>query len=78
MCKTHGFLGGSPDGIVIDTKAVDTSGLIEMKYIQTQETETLNDALVRKRICVLENNSIKINNKHQYYYQIQQQMFATI
>ena len=48
-----------------------------MKYVQIFESETLSDALVRKRICILENNKIKLNNRHQYYYQIQQQLFVT-
>jgi hypothetical protein len=50
---------------------------MEMKYIQTLKSETLNDALLRKRIRVLKDNSITVNNKHQYYFQIQQQMFVT-
>ena len=76
VSKTHGFLGASPDEIVTDTEDEDTSGL-KGRYVQTLESETLSDALVRKRICILENNKIKLNNRHQYYYQIQQQMFVT-
>ena len=56
VSKTHGFLGASPDGMVTDTKAVEKSGLLEMKYIQTLESDTINDALLRKRICVLQDN----------------------
>ena len=78
VSKTHSFLGASPDGIVCDPEANgETTGLIEMKYIQTLDSETLEDALLRKGICVLKENNITVNTKHKYYFQIHQQMFVT-
>ena len=53
VSPTHGFLGASPDGIVSEMKdSSESSGLLEMKYIQTNDSESLEDALLRKKICV--------------------------
>lgn len=70
----HPFLGASPDGIV--TADTGESGLLEVKFIQTFESETVEQALVRKRICVLQ-NEVHLNTKHQYFYQVQHQMYVT-
>ena len=78
VSPTHGFLGASPDGIVheiIDN--TESSELLELKYIQTNDSESLRDALLRKRICVTSDNSIVVNTKHKYFYQMQFQMFVT-
>ena len=71
---SHGFLASSPDGIVHDPCHDPAEGMLEMKYIQMKEGETLNDALARKRICVCDNGELKVNRNHQYFYQIQHQM----
>ena len=73
VSKTHPFLGASPDGIVSDS---ESSGLLEVKYIQMEESETLEEALIRKRICVKISGILEIHKKHQYYFQLQQQMFV--
>jgi hypothetical protein len=77
ISQSHGFLAATPDAHVLDPSVSVPNGLLEMKYIQMNDTETLNQALLRKRICVKGNDKLTINNKHQYYYQIQQQMFVT-
>ena len=78
VSSTHGFLGASPDALVSDPSETDSKGLLEVKYIQVHENESLNEALVRKRICVQGNcSAVNMNKKHQYYFQIQQQMFVT-
>lgn len=77
VSKTHGYLGASPDGLVSDPSFVPPSGLLEMKYIQVLEEETLQDALLRKRICTVENDKLQINKTHKYNYQIQHQMYVT-
>jgi len=76
VCESHPFLGASPDGIVNDN---GDTGLIEMKYIQQSDDETLNEALIRKRICINNagNTQICMNTKHKYYYQVQHQMYVT-
>ena len=71
---SHSFLGASPDGIVNDH---GDSGLLEMKFIQQSETETLEEALIKKRICKAINSNLELNKNHQYFYQVQQQMFVT-
>jgi hypothetical protein len=42
------FLGASPDVLVEDPSLSDPKGLVEIKYIEMNEDETLSDALVRK------------------------------
>ena len=71
---SHCFLASSPDGLVHDPSHDPAEGMLEMKYIQMKEGETLNDALKRKRICVCDNGELKVNRNHQYFYQIQHQM----
>jgi hypothetical protein len=73
----NGFLGASPDGIVCDPSFADSKGLLEMKFIQTEEEESLEDALVRKQICVRNGSTIHMNKSNKYYYQIQQGMYLT-
>ena len=41
-----------------------------------EESETLEEALIRKRICVKNNGILEIHKKHQYYFQVKQQMFV--
>ena len=47
-----------------------------MKYIQMKGSETLEEALIRRRICVKISGILEIHKKHQYYFQVQQQMFV--
>lgn len=74
---TDGFLGASPDGMVHDPSVEDPEGLLEMKYIQTDKYDSLEDALLQKRICIKDSEGIHINKRHQYFYQIQQALFVT-
>ena len=48
ISKHNGFLGASPDGLVHDPSTENSEGLIELKYIQVEEHESLEDALIRK------------------------------
>ena len=77
VSKTHGHLGATPDGLVSDLQSPQPSGLLEVKYVQTSEDETPHEALLRKRICILDNETLTMNKSHQYYYQLQHQMFVT-
>ena len=64
------------DGLVEDPSVAQAQGLMEVKYIQTQDGESLNDALIRNRICINRENPV-VNTKHKYFYQVQQQMYVT-
>ena len=39
-------------------------------------SETLEEALIRRWICVKISGILEIHKKHQYYFQVQQQMFV--
>ena len=76
ISKRHGFLGASPDGLVQDPSAENTDGLLELKYIQMENNETLEDALIRKGICKKYDDGVELNVRHKYYFQMQQIMFV--
>ena len=64
ISQSHGFLAATPDGLVRDPVAPLPCGVLEMKYIQLNNTENLNQALLRKGICIKKgNNNIGINPK---------------
>ena len=76
VCSKHCFLAASPDGIVSDPTSNPSEGMLEMKYIQMKQGETLKDTLIRKRVCIYHKGEIVVNPNHQYYYQMQQQMYV--
>ena len=57
-------LEASPDGLVQDTSAEDTEGLLELKYIQMGKQESLEEALVRKGICKKCEDGVTLNVRH--------------
>ena len=64
ISQSHGFLSATPDGLFRDPVAPLPCGVLEMKYIQLNYTENLNQALLRKGICIKKgNNNIGINPK---------------
>ena len=77
VSEAEGFLGANPDGLVEDPSTTDPHGLLEMKYIQTDGVESLEEDLVRKRICVKNNTGLTVNRQHQYFYQMQQVMYVS-
>lgn len=68
FCKSYSWLPWSKSR---------SSGLLELKYIQTNDSESLREVLLRKKICVTSDNSIVVNTKQKCFYQIQLQMFPT-
>ena len=70
ISKTHGFLGASPDGEV-------DGGLIEIKRVFPNQGQSLKSAALSRHICKETDNGLVMNTNHQYYYQIQLQMFCT-
>ena len=69
-------MGASPEGFVHDPVESPTDGVIEIKYVSLNSRETLRDALLRKHICELVEGQNIINRNHQYFYQVQQQVFC--
>ena len=67
VSKSHGFLASSPNGLVYDGSHTPSEGLLEMKYIQMKECETIEECLLRKRICVENNGGLQVNSEHQYF-----------
>ena len=76
VSKTHGHIGASPDRIMYDPSE-SSSGVVEMKFLQVRQEETLQDVLLRQHICIKTSNGLVLNSNHKYYYQLHQQMFAT-
>lgn len=66
ISKHHGFLGAIPDGLVHDPSTENSKGLNELKYIQLEEHESLEDALILKVICKKYEDGVKLNVKHKY------------
>ena len=56
-----------------------SDGLVEVKLVYLNENETLTQGLIRKRIFLpgTTDGHLVMNQKHKYYYQVQQQLFVT-
>ena len=77
ISQSYGFLVATPDGLVSDPHLTLPHGLLEMKLIQLKQAKNLKQALLRKAISIDHgNNTMKMNNNHKYFFQIQQQMFV--
>ncbi|XP_029207043.2 uncharacterized protein LOC114970731 [Acropora millepora] len=65
--KSGLIVGKHDDGLVCDPSNTDNpQGILEMKYVETDESESLSEALLRKHMCVRsENSDITINQKPQ-------------
>ena len=70
ISSTHPFLGASPDGEVLE------KCLVEVKRI-FPGTMTLEEAVCRRGICKKSSNGLIVNQKHAYFYQVQQQLFCS-
>ena len=60
VCSKHCFLAASPDGIVSDPTNNPPEVMLEMKYLQMKQGETLKDT-VRKRVCIYHKGEIVVN-----------------
>lgn len=69
--KIHPFLGASPDGLL------GKKGVIEVKRVHPYEAENLEQALRRQHIIKEIDGSLQLNPNHQYYRQVQLQIFCT-
>mgnify|MGYP000524299259 FL=1 len=50
-----------------------------MKFIDTEENESLNNTITRKNICIQDSkrDTVTLNRNHKYFYQIQQGMYLS-
>lgn len=69
--KIHPFLGASPDGLL------GKKGVIEVKRVHPYEAENLEQALLWQHIIKEIDGSLQLNPNHQYYHQVQLQIFCT-
>lgn len=71
LSESEPYLGASPDGVT------EEGNLVEVKKITVKDDETLDDAMCRKGIYKRVGTELVINKKHQYFYQIQQQLYCS-
>lgn len=73
VISTHyPFLGASPDGLIHGG-----NGIIEVKKVSSKVTESYEETLCRLNIYKKKEGELIINRNHQYFVQIQQQMYCT-
>ena len=71
--KTHHFLAASPDGIINEN---GTEGLLEIKHVLMNKSTDLFTASKTKSFCLQNtNNKLSLKTNHNFYYQIQGQLF---
>ena len=76
------WLAASPDGFILDPSESEHSlGLLEMKNPYSVREKTLAEASTAPSFCLEEDksspNGYKLKNKHNYYYQVQCQLYCT-
>ena len=76
ISKEHGFLGGSPDGVVFDENNTSI-GIVEIKCpFSIRQLESFEEACSRKAFfCETIDGTLK--RSHDYYYQVQGQLAMT-
>ena len=69
------WLGASTDGLVSDPHSADPDGLLEVKCpYKFRESTPAEAASYKEFFCQLENGTVTLKQKHDYYFQIQGQM----
>lgn len=69
MSKSHPFLAASPDAII------DDNSIAEVKCPYTSKNEKINEESVS--FLKSANESLELDKSHDYYYQMQGQLFCT-
>lgn len=69
ISSTHPFLGASPDGEVFKRC------LVEVKRIFPGEM-SLKQAVCKRGICKMKCDNLVVNENHQYFYQVQHQLYC--
>ena len=75
------WLAATPDGLVNDPSDVNQPlGIMEMKNPYTARSQTLKEASEKSSFCLKHNkndNSFQLKESHDYYYQVQTQLYCT-
>ncbi len=73
------WLAATPDGIVDDPSddVTQTLGLLEIKNPYSLCDQSLEEAVSKQKSFCLEKNTYKLKQRHDYYYQIQIQLYCT-
>ena len=73
----HPHLGATPDGL-IECTCCEGKGVLEVKCPFCKKDQTVEEASQDKRFCLHEvNGQLLLKEDHQYYYQVQTQIFIT-
>ena len=74
---TNPWIGASPDGIVRNPDN-RSHGLVEIKNPYSMKDKTLAEACQSTTFCLeKKNNMFRLKTKHNYYYQVQCQLYCT-
>ena len=74
------WLAGTPDGLVHDSTEDSPSGLVEIKKPYSVKDLTLSEAVKKPAFCLekkRENMKYSLKRRHDYFYQIQCQLYCT-
>ena len=76
ICKSHPFLGATPDGTVYDPASAEPYGIFEIKSPYSQRNKTPREACDSPGFYCNVNNGgiISLRKNHSYYCQVQGQM----
>jgi len=74
------WLAASPDGLVYDPTEQYPNGVVEFKNPYAAWNIMLKEAAAKTTFCLEHNkdsDTLKLKNKHNYYYQVQCTMYGT-
>lgn len=74
---TEGWLGASPDGVVVDATCEEPNGLLEVKCPYTQrDKKPVNACSDSNFYCELVDSEVRLKKRHAYYHQVQLQLYV--
>lgn len=72
------YLGASPDRLVTDPNETPQLGVLEVKCPKSMKNYTISEACGKKTFCCKQTDGkVYLKKNHEYFYQIQGQMFIT-
>lgn len=75
---TQGWLGASPDAVIMDPTVEDKYGILEIKCpFSKREIHPIDACKDSQFYCTYNDNRIKLKRDHQYYHQVQLQLYVT-